>query len=163
MIEAGIECSRALLSISRLQSVKGKSETRLQFLLGHDFDTDLLLSLPGPVVEYLLPVGTLLCIGCHLLVCRDGCVATLRSNLTLAHLEIFPDHHYQLHLLYGKCGLKYLISDSLSTIGILSLKLSLFSLLLLLILATSTTLPVEREVPLEGERKDDSESEPEEG
>ena len=58
--------------------------------------------------------------------------------------------------------MQYLIPDSLGTIRVLAFELFLFPLLLLLILTDSTSLPVEWEVLLEGQSKDDSESEPEE-
>ena len=58
----------------------------LQFLLGHDLDTDLLLALPAPVVEHLLPVSALLGVLHDLFVSADSRMAALCSDLALAHL-----------------------------------------------------------------------------
>jgi hypothetical protein len=68
----------------------------LQFLLRHDLDTDLLLTLPAPVVEDLLPISALLGVLHDLLISADCRMPALGSDLALAHLQVFSHNHDQL-------------------------------------------------------------------
>ena len=106
------------LEIKSMLIVIRETNSCLQFLLGHDFDADLLLSIPAPAIEYFLPVGTLLCKLRDLFVCADCCMAALCSNFTFAHFKVFSHNHHQLNFRNWEGREENLIFHLLSAIRI---------------------------------------------